>query len=402
MRILLTATASYAPPRGGATRSNLAWLGYLAAAGHGCRVVCGASGEGAPFRRHESIELIEVADPAQRVQTLRRQIAEFQPDWVLVSSEDLGHALLREAHHSAEGRVVYLAHTPQFFPFGPASWNPDRQAAETVARSAGIVVIGRSMAAYVERDLGRAAVVIHPPIYGAGPFANLANFARGLVAMINPCAVKGVSLFLETARRLPGIRFGATPGWGTTAADLRALVGLPNMEILPNPAAIDDLLRGTRVLLMPSLWYEGFGLIVMEAMLRGIPVVASDSGGLPEAKQGTGYVIPVAGIERYLPVFDEQGMPEPVTRRNDAAPWAAAVQELLSDAAAYARESEAARAAGRRFVATLDGGAMERFLLSPAAGKRMPTPPETASIESLSPERRALLLERLRRREMDR
>ena len=42
---------------------------------------------------------------------------------------------------------------------------------------------------------------------------------------------------------------------------------------------------------MPSLWYEGFGLTVMEAMLHGIPVIASDAGGLVEAKHGTAYVI---------------------------------------------------------------------------------------------------------------
>ena len=33
------------------------------------------------------------------------------------------------AYCSAPGRVVYLAHTPQFFPFGPAAWNPEPQAA---------------------------------------------------------------------------------------------------------------------------------------------------------------------------------------------------------------------------------------------------------------------------------
>ena len=33
MRILLTANASYVPPRGGATRSNLIWLDHLAAPG---------------------------------------------------------------------------------------------------------------------------------------------------------------------------------------------------------------------------------------------------------------------------------------------------------------------------------------------------------------------------------
>src|ERR1017187_3911448 len=115
MRILLTANASYDPPQGGATRSNLVWLRHLASAGHECRIVCGGA------QSHAAILAVE--DPARRVQTLREQILEWRPDWVLVSSEDLGHALLREAHRSAPGRVVYLAHTPQFYPFGPASWN---------------------------------------------------------------------------------------------------------------------------------------------------------------------------------------------------------------------------------------------------------------------------------------
>ena len=59
-------------------------------------------------------------------------------------------------------------------------------------------------------------------------------------------------------------------------------------------------------------------------------VVASDSGGLVEAKHGTGYVIPVKTIERYEPVFDEHSMPRPVIRENDSGPWVAALRELLT------------------------------------------------------------------------
>ena len=402
MRLLLTANASYAPPRGGATRSNLVWLNHLASAGHACHIVCGPAGEGAEFRRHGSIALLPVDDPAQRVQALHSEIHEFRPDWVLVSSEDLSHALLREAHHSAEGRVVYLAHTPQFFPFGPASWNPEPHAADLVARSAGIVVIGRHMAGYVESALGRAPAVIHPPIYGSGPFADLADFERGVVAMINPCAVKGISIFLAAAERLSARPFGATPGWGTTAEDRRALAALPNLRILPNPHGIDELLRETRVLLMPSLWYEGFGLIVMEAMLRGIPVVASDSGGLREAKSGTGYSIPIHPIERYQPAFDEHAMPRPVIPETDPAPWVDAITELLSYRAAYQRESAASRQAAHRFVSSLDAARMEHFLttLTPTQSRAQGAPRQGADIESLSPERRALLLRRLRQRKV--
>ena len=377
MRILLTANASYDPPQGGSTLSNLVWLRHLASAGHECRTVCGGA-------------------QARRVQALRKQILEWRPDWVLVSSEDLGHALLREAHHSAPGRVVYLAHTPQFYPFGPASWNPDRHAAELVARSAGIVAIGHHMADYIERALGRRAAVIHPPIYGAGPFANYGNFERGLIVMINPCAVKGISIFLETAERLPEYELGVVPGWGTTAADRRALERLPNVRFLPNVKDIDEVLAQVRVLLNPSLWYEGFGLIVMEAMLRGIPVVASNSGGLEEAKQGTGYVIPVQTIERYEAVFDEHSLPKPVLSENDVAPWVAALRELLTSRSAYEKESAASRLAAGRFVSVLDAGEMEEFLVSLRPGAAASV--ERATIESLSPERRALLLERLRKR----
>jgi glycosyltransferase involved in cell wall biosynthesis len=397
MRLLLAATASYAPPRGGATRSNLVWLDALAHAGHECRIVGGASGPGAEMRRHESIAVLAIEDPARRVHVLREEIAALRPDWVLVSSEDLGHGLLREAHHSAPGRVVYLAHTPQFFPFGPASWNPERRAAELVAQSAGIVAIGRHMAEYIERELARPATVIHPPIYGPGPFPNLGRFDRGLVAMINPCAVKGISIFLEAAARLPALDFGAVPGWGTTEADRAALARLPNVRVLPNAPDIEEVLAQVRILLMPSLWYEGFGLIAMEAMLRGIPVVASDSGGLQEAKRGTGYVIPVQTIDCYQPVFDEHAMPKPVVPANDAAPWVQAIEALVTDRATYEAEAARSRAAAEAFVAGLDATAMERYLggLRPFAGGG---PTEHATVESLSPEKRALLLQRLRRR----
>jgi len=397
MRVLLTANASYVPPRGGATRSNLIWLDHLARNGHQCRIVSGASGPGAELRHHESIAVLALDDPARRIQVLRQQIHEFQPDWVLVSSEDLGHGLLREAQHSAPGRVVYLAHTPQFFPFGPASWNPDPHAARLVADAAGIIAIGQHMAAYIGAALGRDAAVIHPPIYGEGPFAHHCNFDRGRIVMINPCAVKGLSIFLRVAEQFPQWEFGVLPGWGTTAEDRRALQKLPNVRFLPFAPNIEDVLAETRVLLMPSLWYEGFGLIVMENMLRGIPVIASDSGGLKEAKKGTRYVIPVRTIERYQAVFDELAMPKPVVPDNDAAPWCDALRELLGDRAEYERESAASRQCALQFVAGLDAGALERYLeeLRPAAAAREP-----ASIESLTPGKRALLLQRLHKRKM--
>ena len=143
---------------------------------------------------------------------------------------------------------------------------------------------------------------------------------------------------------------------------------------------------------MPSLWYEGFGLTVMEAMLHGIPVISSDAGGLVEAKMGTPFVAPAPAIERYAPVFDEHSLPQPVIGPLDLRPWEQALRALLDRSRAIrAGFGGLSREAALRFADSLDAGRMPEFLHVAQAGRSAAG--TRHSLANLSPEKRTLLLQ---------
>jgi glycosyltransferase involved in cell wall biosynthesis len=357
-----------------------------------------------------------VVDPSRLHSYLVEQIREFTPDWTLVSSEDRSQSLLETALKVQPSRVIYLAHTPQMFPFGPAGLYPGKRRTELIGQASAVVTISRFVADYIQKWTGFESFIHHPPHYGSGPFPQCGRADNGYVLMMNACAVKGISIFVALARALPDIQFAALPGWGTTDADRMALSALPNVNLLENRKNLDDILHRTRALLMPSLWVEGFGMAVVDAMLRGIPVLASNYGGLVEAKLGTDYLLPVHPIERFEDYLDENMLPVPLVPKQEIGPWQDALSRLLSDRALHERQSTAAHDAALRFVSRLGVEPFEDFLLrlvaEPKASRRQisvtlkdqgaqgaesGTEGRSEAIADLTPEQQALLILRLRK-----
>jgi len=71
--------------------------------------------------------------------------------------------------------------------------------------------------------------------------------------------------------------------------------------------AIDALMRSAKVLVVPSIWFEAFGLTVIEGQRAGLPAVVSDIGGLREL------VEPEQSGLRFAP-RDEVGLARAVVR----------------------------------------------------------------------------------------
>jgi glycosyltransferase involved in cell wall biosynthesis len=116
------------------------------------------------------------------------------------------------------------------------------------------------------------------------------------------------------------------------------------------------------------VWDEALGLVVGDAMLRGIPVLASNAGGLPEAKLGVDYVLPVNLIEGYE--LDSKGQVQPVVPEQDVSMWLKALNDVITDRALYERLSLASREAALSFVGNLGPHHFEQYLEGLAAGEQ--------------------------------
>jgi glycosyltransferase involved in cell wall biosynthesis len=135
---------------------------------------------------------------------------------------------------------------------------------------------------------------------------------KNLAGAMRICRIAGVPLRIAGGHRPWGLRARAwlTPGqaWvGPVAGERKA-----------------ELLSQARALVFPVRWPEPFGLVVVEALMSGTPVIASRLGSLPEL------VGPEVGM-LLDPPLAEDGSPE------SKAAWQNAWVSALSESAELAR-----------------------------------------------------------------
>jgi surfactin synthase thioesterase subunit/glycosyltransferase involved in cell wall biosynthesis len=422
MRILLAQNSLYYPAHGGGDKSNRLLIEALAARGHECRVVARISVFGAAeqeryldalakrgvMRRsiNDGVVVFERAGVGVHVVTnaslraaFAAQLKDFAPEIILVSTDDPAQLLLYLALRDPKARVVYLARATLAVPFGPDCAFPSEAKAERIRACDAVVAVSRYVADYMRRYGAIDAVHVPISLMEPGDWPDLGRFENEFVTFVNPCAVKGIAIFLALADAFPETAFAAVPTWGTNQQDRESLESRPNVTLLQPVDDIDRLLAHTRVLLVPSLWAEARSRIILEAMLRGVPVMAADVGGIPEAMMGVPYLLPVSPIEKYETRLDEQMVPVAKVPEQNVGPWREALGRVLTDRAHYEEIAHRSRAAALDYARELHAGHFEEILQSALLReKRAKALSGNRAPEALSPERRKLLALRLRRK----
>jgi spore coat protein SA len=91
----------------------------------------------------------------------------------------------------------------------------------------------------------------------------------------------------------------------------------PNLHFHPYCAGkqLAGLLREADIFCLPSTWHDPFPLAPLEAMATGLPVVATRSGGIPEALfYGGGMLVERGSVEELASAIEMLAL-DPILRR---------------------------------------------------------------------------------------
>jgi len=93
---------------------------------------------------------------------------------------------------------------------------------------------------------------------------------------------KGITTFRQAAESLPDVPMRAAGSYDGNEQLVARAPG--SLEFLGQVDRnhLDSFYANSRIVVLPSVCYEGFPMILPEAMLRGKPVIASRIGGIPE------------------------------------------------------------------------------------------------------------------------
>ncbi|KAK4210788.1 hypothetical protein QBC37DRAFT_447603 [Rhypophila decipiens] len=275
---------------------------------------------------YETQGYLDGEPPSERLQALmllfQSRILAFEPTHVIFNDAftlkltyDMHRDLpahgtpspLGSAHDPFVSRFkrISIIHTAEQLPFGPYSGQILGHCASPYVEDLllrgldGIWTVSEALRDYAwewgrlpTKHLLHSTMAYLDPATGALPLRRH-NITKFEVGMINPCPHKGLDILLALADNMPDIQFVVWTSWGSEEEHIERMRQYSNITIEPATNNTDEIWDRIRVLIVPSVWFEAWGMVVTEAQLRGIPVIASNAGGLVEAKLGIPFCLPV-------------------------------------------------------------------------------------------------------------
>lgn len=133
-------------------------------------------------------------------------------------------------------------------------------------------------AKFIEGGLPADRIVIKPNFVDAPPAPTTSR--SGLLYVGRLSREKGIATLAQAMRLLTGMHLNVA-GDGPEAALLDAVPGVTRLGSLSRDAVRKHMEQAV-ALVVPSIWFETFGLVVVEAFAAGMPVIASRIGALAD------------------------------------------------------------------------------------------------------------------------
>ena len=181
----------------------------------------------------------------------------------------------------------FIPVTLKYYSQYPYYWSLKKKFRKNLVKSDVVIANSSAIKKITDDALGTDCVVVYP-------FVKMKNYkvksSKEYITMINPDVHKGYRIFREIAIRCPTKKF--------LVVGKDIVEEIPNIKVVPWVEDMKEVYSKTRMILLPSFWFEPCGRIQLEGLASLIPSVVSNKGGLPET-------VPLELVVKNLEDIDE-------------------------------------------------------------------------------------------------